>query len=201
LKSFIIVYMLVFLTSIASAEIYRWEDANGINFTDDSSSVPEKYRGKPFAGADSQSDDTNSHIRAGVFQQNNPDAARENMAAVRQANLEQHLRAAEAKKLKQINAMKFQNTLQSLANLIEVWVMLGFSLFVIWVATIVDIIRSEFITPSNKTVWMLLVLLLPLLGMVPYMILGPNQKYNPVSNKGKQRLKLLARVHPIEVKT
>ena len=43
--------------------------------------------------------------------------------------------------------------------------------------------------------------MLPLLGMVPYMILGPNQKYNPVSNKGKQRLKLLARVHPIEVKT
>jgi len=36
-----------FLASPASADIYRWEDGNGvIHFTDDRSTIPEKYKGK-----------------------------------------------------------------------------------------------------------------------------------------------------------
>lgn len=168
--------MLILLTSVASAEIYRWEDANGINFTDDSSSVPEKYRENPFAETNAQSEGTNPHIKVAITRQNRPVANQENQAVVHQANLEQHRRVAEAKKQQQINTKDFQTTLQTLAKFIVIWIMLGFCLFVIWIITIVDIARSEFITPSNKTAWLLLVLLLPLLGMLPYMILGSNQK-------------------------
>jgi cation transport ATPase len=176
LKTVIILYMLILLTSVASAEIYRWEDANGINFTDDSSSVPEKYLEKPFAETNAQSESINPHLRVAITQQNRPVANQENQAAVHQANLEHHRRAAEAKKQQQINTRDFQTTLQSLAKFIVIWIILGFCLFTIWIVTIVDIARSEFTTPSNKTFWMLLVLLVPLLGMLPYMILGPDQK-------------------------
>ena len=176
MKTAIILYMLILLSSVASAEIYRWEDANGINFTDDSSSVPEKYREKPFAEINAQSEGINPVVRVAITRQNRPAANQENQAAVHQANLEQHRRAAELKKQQQINTEEFQTTLQSLAKFIFIWIMLGFCLFIIWIVTIVDIVRSEFITPSNKTVWMLLVLLLPLLGMVPYLMLGSDQK-------------------------
>ncbi|MBC8017077.1 MAG: DUF4124 domain-containing protein, partial [Verrucomicrobia bacterium] len=172
----IIFYMLIFLTSVASAEIYRWEDANGINFTDDSSSVPEKYRESPFAETNAQPEGTNPHVRVAMIQQNRPVANQENQAVAHQVNLEHHRRVAEAKKQQQINTRDFQTTLQSLAKFIVIWIMLGFCLFVIWIVTIVDIARSKFINPSNKTAWLLLVLLLPLFGMLPYMILGSNQK-------------------------
>lgn len=162
--------------SLASAEIYRWEDENGANFTDDPSSVPEKFRKKIFTEADPQPESTAPPVKIGVYRQNNPDAYQESKAAVQRANREQKRSAAEATKQKQLRTEGFQNTLQSLAFYLEILVTLGGILLVIWMATIADIIRSEFITPSNKTVWLLLVLLLPLIGMLPYMVLGSNYK-------------------------
>jgi hypothetical protein len=193
MKTVIILYMLVLLASAASAEIYRWEDANGVNFTDDYSSVPEKFREKFFAEADAQPENTSPSqstappVKVGMYRQYNPDAFQESKAAVLLANLEQKRSIAEAVKQKQIRTRDFQNTLQSLAFYIEIVVLLGIVLFVIWVATIADIVRSEFIIPSNKTVWLLLVLLLPLIGMLPYMILGANHKCNPVSHNEVHR--------------
>jgi len=163
-------------SSLASAEIYRWEDANGTNFTDDSSSVPEKFREKFFAEDEVQPDNMTPPVNVEMYRLNNPDAYQGSKAAVRLANLERKRSAAEATKLKQLHTEDFQDTLQSLAFYIEILITLGGILFVIWMATIADIIRSEFITPSNKTVWLLLVLLLPLVGMLPYMYLGSNYK-------------------------
>jgi hypothetical protein len=168
--------MLVLCASVASAEVYSWEDANGMNFTDNASSVPGKYRDKAFAETSAGHGDSSPHVRAGIYRQYRPVADQVHQAAVRQASREQLRRAAEAKKQQLINTGNLENTLQSLVTYIVIGIILGLSLFVIWVATIVDIVRSEFITPSCKTVWMLLVLFLPLLGMVPYMILGSNQK-------------------------
>jgi hypothetical protein len=201
LKTVIILYMLFFLITVASAEVYTWEDANGTNFTDDSSSVPEKYREKPFAQTNVQSGNTNSQVRAGTYRQNRPVAVQENQAAVHQANLEQHRRTAEAKKQQHINTRNFETTLQSLAKFIVIGIILGLCLFVVWIVTIVDIVRSDFIPSSSKTVWMLLVLFLPLLGMVPYIILGSNQKSNSASCKQKQRLVSPARSVSHESKT
>jgi len=180
------------LAYAADAEIYRWEDANGTNFTDDSSSVPEKYRERFFAEANTQPEIIAPRVKTVVYRQNIPDVFQENRTAVRQANLEQKRRSAESAKQEQMHTMDFQNTLQSLVFCVEILVMLGFVLFVIWMVTIADIFRSEFITPTNKTAWLLLVLLLPVIGMLPYMILGANYKCNPVRRIEKQRLALVA---------
>ncbi|MFA7405554.1 MAG: DUF4124 domain-containing protein [Pelobacteraceae bacterium] len=172
--------MLLLVSSLASAEIYRWEDANGVNFTDDSSAVPEKFREKFFAEADARPEVTTPPAKAEMYRQNTPDAYQESKAAVRTANQDQKKNAAEATRQKQLNRESFQKTLQSLVFYIVIVVTLGGILFVIWMVNIADIIRSEFITPSIKTVWLLLVLLLPLIGMLPYMILGSNYKACPI---------------------
>jgi hypothetical protein len=104
--------------------------------------------------------------------------------------MEQHRRTAEVKKQLLINSSDFDNTLQSLAKFIVIWIILGFLLFVVWAGTIVDIARSEFENTTQKTGWMLLVLFLPLLGMLFYLILGLKQKYISDSSWQQQRLKL-----------
>jgi hypothetical protein len=49
IRTVITLCILLLLTSVASAEVYKWEDANGIHFTDSPASVPEKYREKVYA--------------------------------------------------------------------------------------------------------------------------------------------------------
>jgi hypothetical protein len=190
LKTMVILYMLVLLTSIASAEVYRWEDANGIHFTDDSSTLPERYTAKDVAEGSQQSGTMARQANSTITRQNALAANQEKQAAVRQDNLEQHRRTAEVKKQLLINSSDFDNTLQSLAKFIVIWIILGFFLFVVWAGTIVDIARSEFETNTQKTGWMLLVLFLPLFGMLFYLILGLKQKYISDSNWQQQRLKL-----------
>ncbi len=48
-------------------------------------------------------------------------------------------------------------------------------ILVLWIWTLVDIIKSEF-AGSNKIVWTIIVLLLPLIGMILYYFIGKNQK-------------------------
>jgi len=186
LKISIILYIVLIITPVASAEVYRWEDANGINFTDNSSSVPEKYREKLSAEPKVQSGNTTPQARVGMYRQISPSAGQEQRAAVHQADLAQHRRTAQAKEQQQITIRDRENTLQSLAKFIVIWILLGSCLFVVWIAAIVDIVRSEFVTPSSKTAWMLVVVCFPLLGMVPYMILGSNQKGRSVGCRERQ---------------
>ena len=176
MKSLIIIYLLVFLSSSASADVYTWEDANGVNFTDDASSIPEMYREEPAAVAKAHFGNSSVPARADKYPQTRRAVEQENRDAARQAGLEQHRQAAQAKNQRQTETRDFESTLKSLAKFVVIWIVLGACLFLVWLATMVDIIRSTFTTPSHKTVWMLLVLFLPLLGMVPYMILGLNQK-------------------------
>lgn len=160
----------------ASAEIYRWEDANGVNFTDQSSSVPEKFRDELFTEDDARPESTVPPVKVSRFRQNIPAAYYERKAAVQPDNQEYKRDAAEAAKQKQLQKNDFQNTLKSLALYIKIGAALGGILFIVWMVTIADIVRSEFITPSNKIVWLLLVLLLPFIGMLPYMYVGSNYK-------------------------
>ncbi len=164
------------LAAAASAEIYTWEDANGVNFTDDSSSVPEKFREQFFTETGIPPESTTLQVKVSMSRQDKLGASKESKAAVRLANLEQKKIAAEATKQKQLQAEEFQNTLQSLVFYIEILAVLGVFLFVIWMITIVDIVRNEFMSPSIKTVWLLLVLLLPLIGMLAYMFWGSPYK-------------------------
>jgi uncharacterized RDD family membrane protein YckC len=45
------------------------------------------------------------------------------------------------------------------------------------VIALIDIIKNEF-TGSNKLIWVIVVLLLPLLGTILYFLLGSQQKIN-----------------------
>lgn len=206
MKVYIFFYTLIVFASVASAEVYKWQDENGMHFTDSPSSVPEKYREKVFDATREQIRNATPQAHSGIPQQNSPAATQNNQDALYQAKLEQKMRAAEAAMQQQhVNAKIVENGFQSLARFLVFWVILGLFLLVIWIATIVDIVRSEFTAPSNKTVWMLLVIFLPLLGMLLYMIFGSSQKSNSesnkVSNKEKQRLELLARLRPIDPKS
>ena len=175
--------------SVASAETYKWEDANGIHFTDNASSVPEKYREKHMPDTKPQS----QGVPAGIVQQNRAvvmqpylpptiqPTVQQDQAAIYQANLEQQRRVAEVMRQQQARALaastrNVEKVANSFAKVMAFWLLMGFALIVAWVSTIVDIVRSEFVSPSNKTVWMLLVIFLPLLGMLLYFIFGNSQK-------------------------
>lgn len=171
-----LIIMSVLLASVASAEIYRWEDASGVYFTDNYSSVPEKYREKAVAEPTKRTGEIEPHVGTIAAQQPSPVAVPESKAAVHEANLEQQRQAAETNTRQPVNTREMQTTLQSLSKFIVIGILLASFLFIMWIVTIVDIVRSEFVTPTIKRVWMLVVVLLPLLGMVPYMILGSHQK-------------------------
>ncbi len=207
LKTVIVLYVSIFLTSSALAsEIYKWEDANGIHISDNPSSIPEKYREKILAEHNVPTKSTSPQAGTVIPPPNIPAAITiQNQAAVYQANLEQQRRVAEAMRQQQARLLaastkNAEGAFQSLARFMAIWLMVGFCLFIAWVSTIVDIVRSEFDSPSNKTVWMLLVMFLPLLGMLLYYIFGLSQKCSSTSYADKHRDESLDRLNPRDPK-
>jgi hypothetical protein len=57
--------------------------------------------------------------------------------------------------------------------------LITFAAFVFWIWVLVDILRSEF-TGSNKLIWLLAVIMVPLLGMILYWFIGREQKIKVV---------------------
>jgi len=47
--------------------------------------------------------------------------------------------------------------------------------FAFWIWTLVDILKSEF-TGSNKIVWLVAIIMIPLIGMILYWFIGREQK-------------------------
>lgn len=209
LKTIMVIFMLTLLCSVASAEVYRWEDANGIHLTDSPASVPEKYREKVYAETREQIKNTTPKVSAGIANLNIPAVVNQiNQVPIYQANLEQQLQSAEALKQQQtralaVNTKNLEKSLQPLVGFMAIWLLVGLFIFIVWVSTIVDIVRSEFYSPSNKTVWMLLVILIPLLGMFLYYIFGLSQKVRSTSSTSyvdKNQEELLARLRPRDPK-
>lgn len=198
MKTAIIIYMLIQLSSAASAEIYTWEDANGINFSDNPSSMSEEYREEAFDEPGAQINNTTPQERVGTTQQKRPIITHEYQTAVYQADLEQQRRALVTIKQQQarssaVSAKIDKETFPSLASLVVVWIIIALFLIIVWVVTIADMAGSDYITPSTKTVWMLLVVFIPLIGMLLYYILGINQKFKSNSCNEKQHFKTLSR--------
>ena len=50
----------------------------------------------------------------------------------------------------------------------------------VWIWALIDILRNEF-TGTNKLIWLLLVIFLPLLGVICYFFIGMKQKLPPGS--------------------
>ena len=59
-----------------------------------------------------------------------------------------------------------------------------FFLFLLWLFTLVDLMRSDFIVSTNKITWLILLLFLPPLGVVLYWIIGSKQKIEPPDSSG-----------------
>jgi len=206
LRNIFILLAFVLVTSAASAEVYKWEDENGIHLTDSPGSVPEKYREKVYADTRAQIKNT-APKATGIANLNIPAVVNQiNQVSLVQANLEQQQRhKAEALRQQQARALaasnkKVKSAFASLAGLMFIWLMLGSLILIGWISTIVDIVRSEFETPSNKTVWMLLVIFIPLIGMVLYYIFGLGQKCSSMSYRNRQREDLQARLSPRDPK-
>ena len=205
LKTLILLSILALFTSIASAEVYKWKDENGMHFTDSPASVPEKYREKVYEETRQQIENTTPQPR-GITKLNiTPIVNQINQVAAYQANLEQQQRASEALRQQQARALavstrNLDKALQPLARFMAIWLLVGFFIFISWIATIVDIVRSEFVVPSNKTVWMLLVILIPLLGMLLYYVFGLSQKCSSTTYVDRQQEELLARLRPRDPK-
>jgi hypothetical protein len=72
LKKLVVLMLLALLVSVANAETYKWEDASGVHFTDNLSSVPEKYREKHLPEAKAQTRDATPRVGAGMVQQGRP---------------------------------------------------------------------------------------------------------------------------------
>ena len=49
---------------------------------------------------------------------------------------------------------------------------------VLWIFALIDILKSNFKDSTNKIIWVLIVLLLPVLGSILYFIFGDQQKAN-----------------------
>ena len=47
--------------------------------------------------------------------------------------------------------------------------------FACWIWALVDILRNEF-TGSNKLIWLLAVIMVPMIGMILYWVIGREQK-------------------------
>jgi len=49
---------------------------------------------------------------------------------------------------------------------------------VLWIFALIDILKNNFKDSTNKIIWVLIVLLLPVLGSILYFIFGGQQKTN-----------------------
>lgn len=47
---------------------------------------------------------------------------------------------------------------------------------VLWIAALVDIIKSNFKDSNNKIIWILIVILVPIIGSILYFLMAKNQK-------------------------
>jgi len=52
----------------------------------------------------------------------------------------------------------------------------GLGVLALWIYCLIDILRAQFRTDTERIVWLLLILLAPVIGIVLYLAMGQNQK-------------------------
>lgn len=57
----------------------------------------------------------------------------------------------------------------------EIAVLLILFTFILWIIAFIDVLRNEF-TGSNKLIWLLAVVFVPLIGAICYFFIGRKQK-------------------------
>jgi hypothetical protein len=184
MKLCIFILSFLFITSIACAETYKWEDKDGVHYTDNPSTVPEKYRAKVFAGVEERKSTSSPIIRETQLPQNSQIVEPERRLDIERDNAERRNLAVDAMQRQQ-SLIKAQNALQAkqlnqamepLARFVTMWILFGLIAFVAWIAALVDILKSEFKNESNKIVWLLVIFFIPLLGALLYFLIASDQK-------------------------
>jgi hypothetical protein len=68
------------------------------------------------------------------------------------------------------------NVIASFNRFIVLIIVLAISLFLIWLVTLIDIVKSDFKKDVDKIVWFLFVMILPPIGAFLYLLIGRFQK-------------------------
>lgn len=55
---------------------------------------------------------------------------------------------------------------------LAIFVILGIISFIIWIWALIDVIRRQFTNPSDKTLWLIVVIILGVIGAIVYLIAG-----------------------------
>jgi len=196
---------LLIASSVACAATYKWEDANGMHFTENPNSIPEKYRSK--ALSEPREDITTSKPQAGYslpqqrnsvddqIKQNEENRVLQERARIAAESLKRQQAINNAHNNKLINN-QLQQGFKSLATFIFLWVLIGIIVFVAWLSALIDILKSEFVNPSNKVVWLIVIFILPILGPILYSIFGKSQKNGSTSSRERNQAELLDRLKP-----
>lgn len=206
-KRVILLYVVLIATTLANAETYKWEDANGMHFTDNASSIPSQYRQKALENAGPDISPSKPKPFEYTLPQYNPPQIQPQYIPPQpqpQADVSLYKAPVVAPALKSpltrknhYNADKsLEKALKPLANIIATWVLIAVVAFIFWLCALVDILRSEFKNDNNKIVWLIVILLLPALGAVLYFIFSSDQKIN----RNKEQEELLARLRPSNFK-
>jgi len=164
------------------AETYKWEDANGMHFTDNASSIPEKFREKVLDEARKDNPDQQSEIRKRSGAQNGmvSNGARTEKSYhpnVRHDPVPGQSVLTPASPSRPVHTPKnIKEALMPLAKFMTAVILIGILLFLVWLSTLLNIILSNFKDSSNKIIWFLLVFFLPVIGMPLYWMIGRGQK-------------------------
>ncbi len=54
--------------------------------------------------------------------------------------------------------------------------LIGIGSAVLWIYCLVDVIRAEFKGESDKIIWLILIVMLPMIGSILYLTIGVKQK-------------------------
>lgn len=190
----VILFMLVtFAATAAYGEVYKWQDENGMHFTDNALSIPQKYREKVLGETRQDSRIQQSTQPMPLTNKSYQAVGKRNPLAGNSLGLPQY--PLPSKKSLHKNT-SFNKALYKLERFITVVMLIGAGILLLWLFTLVDIIRSEFTDSSNKIIWIFLVLFLPLLGMILYRLIGTGQKKSWVNPQEKSQRESLTRLYP-----
>lgn len=187
-----IILMLIYI-SLASAETYKWEDANGMHFTDNASSIPEKYREKVLDEARKDSPDQQPHTTTRSERQDGIISYGARTVKSHQPNerhdpVPGHSILTPLSPSKPAHAPKtIKEAFMPLVKFMTISILIGIFLFLVWLSTLLDIILGNFKDSSNKIIWFLLVFFLPVIGMLLYWMIGLRQKDGGLKPRERDR--------------
>ena len=187
MKFFLLAFLLFITTSAAYGETYKWKDSNGMHFTDNAASIPPQYREKVLEEArennPAQPPQTVTLLphqigSQGVTLENN------NQVNTGETPVPENKFIPPQPVINPPNFVPIQHNVENtlaialapFAGFMFFWILICLSVFVVWIITLVDIAKSEFTDPNNKTIWFLLVLFLQVLGIILYHLVGKEQK-------------------------